>query len=97
MLKRLFLLLVLAALAVLALTISPVNAQTGGGYELSWLTIDGGGATLGGGAASGGAYQTQATLGQPDAGQASGGVYTLKSGFWVQSNFNVRLPVIMQE
>jgi hypothetical protein len=94
MLKRLFLLLILAALA---LSISPARAQTGGSYELSWLTIDGGGATLGGGAASGGAYQSQATIGQPDAaGQASGGAYTLKSGFWVQSNYNLHLPVIMR-
>jgi hypothetical protein len=93
MLKRLLLLLILAALA---LWLSPARAQTGGIYELSWLTIDGGGATLGSGAASGRAYQTQATIGQPDPGQASGGGYVLKGGFWVQSNYNVRLPVIMR-
>jgi hypothetical protein len=35
--KRLFLLLILAGLAALALWLSPARAQTGGDYELSWL------------------------------------------------------------
>lgn len=53
------------------------HAQSGGGYDLTWNTIDGGGGT-----ASGGGYELSGTLGQPDAGQISGGAYTLGGGFW---------------
>lgn len=55
----------------------PAVSQTGGVYDLSWNTIDGGG-----GSASGGAYSLGATAGQPDAGSASGGAYSLTGGFW---------------
>ena len=53
------------------------SAQTGGGYDLSWNTIDGGGGT-----SSGGAYTLSGTIGQPDAGTLTGGSYTLNGGFW---------------
>ena len=54
-------------------------AQTGGVYSIPWSTTDGGGQTL----ATGGVYQMGGTAGQPDAGQVSGGVYSLQGGFWV--------------
>ena len=54
-----------------------VSAQSGGGYDLTWNTIDGGGGT-----STGGAYTLSGTIGQPDAGTLSGGVYTLNGGFW---------------
>ena len=41
-----------------------VSAQTGGSYNLSWWTVDGGGAALGGG------YALVGTAGQADAGPA---------------------------
>lgn len=50
-------------------------AQSGGPYNLSWHNIGPGGA------ASGGAYSLNASIGQPDAGAMSGGSYTLSGGF----------------
>lgn len=53
-------------------------AQSDGGYDLSWWTVDGGG-----GALSGGGYLLEGAAGQPDAGDPlSGGGYTLTGGFW---------------
>src|SRR5512134_3654394 len=54
-----------------------VLAQSGG-YDLSWWTVDGGGATF----STGGTYRLGGTIGQPDAGELSGGDYTLYGGFW---------------
>jgi hypothetical protein len=69
-------------------------AQTGGGYDLTWNTIDGGGGT-----STGGGYQLSGTLGQPDAGATlSGGVYSLSGGFWggVLIGSQVFLPLILR-
>ena len=55
-----------------------VHAQIGGLYDLSWNTVDGGGIT----GAIGGPYSLNATVGQPDVGLASGGVYEWVGGFW---------------
>ncbi len=55
-----------------------VYAQSGGGYDLTWNTVDGGGATF----SSGGGYTLGGTAGQPDAATWSGGGYTLSGGFW---------------
>ena len=54
-----------------------VEAQSGGGYDLTWSTMDGGG-----GASSGGAYSLGGTVGQPDVGVMTGSVYTPVGGFW---------------
>jgi LPXTG-site transpeptidase (sortase) family protein len=54
-----------------------VLAQAGG-YDLSWWTVDGGGATF----STGGTYRLGGTIGQPDAGEHNGGDYTLYGGFW---------------
>ena len=64
-------------LAVLLLLVSPVLAQSGGPYELSWSTIDGGG-----GQSSGGPYVLAGTIGQPDADWSRAGSYELLGGFW---------------
>ena len=64
-------------LVVLLLIALPVAAKAGA-FDLSWNTVDGGGATF----SSGGGYQLGGTIGQPDAGGLSGGVYTLEGGFW---------------
>lgn len=69
--------LALMALLVGVVLARPVQAQSGGGYDLTWSTIDGGG-----GASSGGAYSLGGTAGQPDAGAMTGGAYTLVGGFW---------------
>ena len=59
------------------LLVSPAMSQSGGPYELSWSTIDGGGES-----SAGGPYVLTGTIGQPDADLASGGIYELLGGFW---------------
>jgi hypothetical protein len=55
------------------------QAQSGGGYDLSWSTVDGGGQTW----STGGVYSLGGTIGQPDAGsEHGGGNYELQGGFW---------------
>jgi len=61
-----------------ALLVLPVLAQVGGGYDLSWSTVDGGGGTF----STGGPYSLGGTSGQPDAGTLSGDTYQLTGGFW---------------
>ncbi len=56
--------------------VSHTLAQSGGPYELSWSTIDGGG-----GRSSGGQYTLLGTIGQPDAAYSAGGDYELLGGF----------------
>ncbi len=53
-------------------------ASVGGGFDLSWRTID-----AGGGTSTDGDLQLSGTIGQPDAGVMSGGTFTLTGGFWV--------------
>jgi hypothetical protein len=84
-------LLVLAALST-SQSARPVSAQSGGGYDLTWNTIDGGGGT-----STGGAYSLSGTIGQFDAGMMSGGSYTLIGGFWVDWLGNhLNLPLIIK-
>jgi hypothetical protein len=59
----------------LLFALAPVSR--GLAYDASWFTIDGGGGT-----SSGGAYSITGTIGQPDAGAMSGGVYQMVGGFW---------------
>jgi len=72
-------------------------AQTGGGYDLTWWTVDSGGETV----AIGGEYILLTTAGQPDADPAapSGGGYTLLSGFWPSAKpaYNLLyLPIVLK-
>jgi hypothetical protein len=85
--RRLALVLLVAAI----LGVSAALAQTGGGYDLTWSTIDGGGGSAGSG------YQLTGTLGQPDAGaRLNGGVYSLSGGFWggVSIDSKIYLPML---
>jgi hypothetical protein len=71
-------LLVLATVAPIV-AFSVAQAQSGGGYELTWSTVDGGGLTW----SAGGGYSLGGTSGQHDAQTpATGGSYTLQGGFW---------------
>jgi len=77
---------------------STVAAQSGGGYDLSWNTIDSGGGT-----ASGGDYVLMFTVGQSDAGSVlSGGDYTLAGGFWPGGaassapEYRIYLPLVVR-
>ena len=68
-----------AAAAVAWPLVAPLSAlaQTGGGFDLTWHTIDGGG-----GSSAGGGFSLTGTIGQPDAGAMAGGAFTLGGGFW---------------
>ncbi|HVF73356.1 MAG TPA: hypothetical protein VM940_17270 [Chthoniobacterales bacterium] len=73
----------LCVTALLLLGVVPqAISQSGGAYDLTWNTIDGGGTT----SATGGNYSLGGTIGQPDAGASSGGAYSLTSGFWGVAN-----------
>lgn len=62
----------------MVLAAGSVLAQTGGLYNLTWSSIDGGG-----GESSGGDFTLRGTVGQPEANEVlSGGVYNLVGGFW---------------
>ena len=67
----------LLALAALLLLASVALAQFGDGYDLSWWTVGGGGATF----STGGGYSLGGTVGQPDAGVLIDSDYTLVGGF----------------
>lgn len=73
---RRFLIIASVTLALLGAA-SLALAQVGGGYDLTWNTVDGGG-----GDSAGGSYSLSGTLGQPDAGAMSGGSYNLNGGYW---------------
>ncbi len=88
-----------ALLLVLAVGAAAAYAQAGGGYDLTWNTIDGGGATRSTG--SGGGYSLGGTAGQPDAATWTGGGYTLAGGFWhaalgAGGGASVYLPIIVR-
>ena len=68
--------LLLLMMAIVAAVPVSVLAMTGGDYEISWSTIDGGG-----GRSTGGDYALVGTIGQPDAGDMAGGDYELSGGF----------------
>ena len=67
----------MSVLLLLGISTASVAAQSGGGYDLSWSTIDGGG-----GASAGGGFRLRGTAGQPDAGEMDGGSYRVGGGFW---------------
>jgi len=70
---------------LLALATSAARAQSGGPYDLSWSTIDGGGATP----LAGGDFSLGGTTGQPDAGAVHGGPFAVLGGFWESETFAV--------
>jgi hypothetical protein len=67
-----------AVVSALAFYTLVAGAQSGGPYDLTWNTIDGGGVTF----SSGGAYRVGGTIGQHDAGQLSGHPYVVAGGLW---------------
>lgn len=82
---------------IFAVVVSVAVAQTGGGHDLSWSTVDGGGGT-----SIGGTYTLSGAIGQPDAGTLESGTYTLTGGFFVgaaSTNFDtdVYLPITVNE
>lgn len=77
--KRL-LILAIGGLLFLLASGALIQAQSGGGYDLSWFTVDGGGGT-----SSSGSYTVSGTIGQADAGTLASGSYELEGGFWNSS------------
>ena len=70
------------------------DTQAGSGYDLTWYTIDGGGAMF----STGGSYSLGGTISQSDAGTLGDGGYTLNGGFWggVALNYNIYLPLVLK-
>jgi hypothetical protein len=68
-------------------------AQGGGGYDLSWSSLDGGG-----GYSAAGGYTLGGTIGQPDAGTLNAESYTLVGGFWAAAaiEYRVYLPMVLR-
>jgi hypothetical protein len=92
--KRLAAVLLLV-LSMLVLCTSAL-AQSGGPYELTWSTVDGGGETF----SIGGDYSLGGTAGQPDAGVLEGGDYTLAGGFWAGVSpvqYRIYLPLLVRD
>jgi hypothetical protein len=88
---------ILLGVILLLLLALPTLAQSGGDYDLSWNTVDGGGGTF----SSGGSYILGGSIGQPDAGVMTGGDYTLGGGFWgggalTEGGYEVYLPLILR-
>jgi hypothetical protein len=74
--------------------VSIIRAAPDEPFELTWWTVDGGGAT-----SSGGVYILSGTIGQADAHCASSGSYLITGGFWngvVIKCQRVYLPVILK-
>ncbi|UCG17415.1 MAG: hypothetical protein JSV19_05170 [Phycisphaerales bacterium] len=63
------------ALTVTVVAATPTLAQN---YAIAWHTIDGGGVM----SSTGGQYESSGTVGQHDAGEMTGGTYSLTGGFW---------------
>ncbi len=99
--RRRRMVLALGGAGVIAALVAVVGARGGGGtaavlpdFDLSWHTIDGGGATF----SAGGGYSLGGSIGQPDAGQVSNLPYTLNGGFWggASINYNIYLPLVLK-
>ena len=85
----------LLVLPMLVLSTS-AGAQSGGEYDLTWSTVDGGGYSF----SLGGGYALGGTMGQPDAGALTGGTYTLGGGFWgggaLAGGYEIFLPLVFR-
>lgn len=80
-----------AAAAITIAAATAVFAQAGGGYDLSWSKLTGGGGT-----SSAGSYTLHGSIGQPMAGTVSGSGYVIDNGFWggaaIEALFKAWLP-----
>jgi hypothetical protein len=92
--KPIFLVLLLALAASLAVSTAMAQSQAAG-YDLFWWTVDGGGTT----SSTDNGYSLGGTAGQPDASVWSGSGYTLAGGFWrgTEVAYHVFLPLALRE
>ena len=90
-----YLLVIIVGAVMLSLGV--VYAQSGGGYDLSWWTMDGGG-----GQVAAGGYVLAGSIGQPDASAPlTAGGYTLTGGFWAgggggPAQSKVYMPIMLK-
>ena len=78
--------------AAFALNQATGAAQSGGLYDLSWNTVDGGGGT-----STGGVYTLSGIAGQFDAGTLGGGSYRIMGGFSAyEETIKVYIPLVMK-
>ncbi|RME38808.1 MAG: hypothetical protein D6788_06715 [Planctomycetota bacterium] len=70
----------MVAVAAIGLGFWPLygGPPSGGGFEITRSTIDGGGILR----STGGAFELSGTIAQADAGTLTGGAFTLYGGFW---------------
>lgn len=61
------------------LSIVCVGAALGQDYAIDWYSIDSGGVI----SSTGDGYELVGTIGQPEAGEMSGGTFTFTGGFWL--------------
>jgi hypothetical protein len=92
---RKWLLIVTLSALVLLPPFSLALAQSGGGYDLGWSSVDGGGYIF----STGNGYALGGTIGQPDAGVLSGDGYTLNGGFWggAAAEYRIYLPMVVRQ
>ena len=77
----------LGALLALHFAAAAAQAQSGGGADLRWSTVDGPSARLAGGPAT-----LYGTVGQPDTGVASADALQLRAGFWFATGGSSQTP-----
>ena len=67
-----------SVIEVLMFSVLLVPGAAAQDYAIDWYTIDGGGEMW----STGGDFELHGTIGQPDAGEMSGGTFSLTGGFW---------------
>ena len=86
--------IIAVVVAMLVLT-SAVLAQSGGTFNLTWNSINGGG-----GRVTSSSYTMEGSIGQPYAGTLTSGSYSLTAGFQTQTEVATRhevyLPAILK-
>jgi uncharacterized membrane protein YbjE (DUF340 family) len=91
--------LLLLFLAVAVLAVAQAGTAENGvasllnTFDLSWWTVDDGGAT----AVTGGDYSLGGTIGQADTAVMSGGGYALSGGFWRETINTTYLPLVVRQ
>jgi hypothetical protein len=85
--------ILLLCLSVVAMFSGAAYAQTGGGFDLSWQVIGGGG-----GQSAGGSFTVDGTVGQAVVGSSARSGYTVDHGFWTGAAIQVRLllPLVLK-
>ena len=94
---NLYLMMIAVVLIGLAMFTSSAHAAPRTTYTLVRSSIGPGGS------GSAGIYTIESSIGQPDAGQVSAGIYTLGGGFWgggvivpAVGNYQIYLPLIVR-